>query len=85
MRDDSWAEGKSGLEATGRCHRHRVAGTIMPMLSTAQCSRVLEHVADTSAERRETHPPIQCNDTFTWAQDLDGIEVELLQFGDALH
>jgi hypothetical protein len=38
-----------------------------------------------SAERRKTHSPIQRHDAFTWGQDLDGIEVKLLQFGDALH
>src|SRR5262249_33138464 len=42
-------------------------------------------VAYSSAERRETHPPIQRHDPFTWDQDLNWIEVELLQFGDALH
>lgn len=63
------------------------AGTVVLMLSTtrARWSRVLVHVAYPSAERREAHPPIKRNNPFTWGQDLDGIEVELLQFGDALH
>src|SRR4029453_12302466 len=42
-------------------------------------------IAYTSAERCETHPPIQCHNAFTWGQDLDWVEVELLQFRDALH
>src|SRR5215471_15294336 len=46
---------------------------------------VVRHVADISTERRQMHPPIQRHDPFAWGQDLDGIEVELLQFGNALH
>ena len=63
------------------------ASTIVPMLSTtrARWSRILDHVAYPSAERRETHPSIQRYDPCAWGQDLDGIEVEILQFGDALH
>src|SRR5262245_47260545 len=40
--------------------------------------------ANHSAERRETQPRIKRHDACTWGQDLDWIEVELLQFGDAL-
>src|SRR5262245_59996478 len=43
------------------------------------------HTAYTSAERRETHPPLKRYNAFTWGQDLDWVEVEPLQFGDALH
>src|SRR4029450_4061943 len=57
----------------------------MPMLNTARFFRVLDHVEYPSAERRETHPPVQRYDAFTWSQDLDWIEVELLQLGDTLH
>ena len=54
-------------------------------LSSSYGTKRLKIVCSSLARRRETHPPIKRHDAFTWDQDLDWIEVELLQFGDALH
>ena len=48
---------------------------LTPFASSRHCVR----------SRIEAHPSIKRDDAFTWYQNLDGIEVELLQFGDILH
>src|SRR5215510_13011737 len=80
-----WASTSPQALLLTRMAHHAMGLRVLVGHSCDRARAVLEHIADTSAERRQTHPPIQRYDAFTWSQDLDGIEVELLQFGDALH
>src|SRR5437763_12270974 len=55
------------------------------MVAAASLPPYCPPVLHKSIERRETPPPINGNHPVAWGQDLHWIEVELLQFGEALH